>query len=475
MTDTSVQSSATVRRLPGEAHAVLQMTSLRRTAADGPLVIATAKGNRLRDIDGHEYIDVVNGLFNVNIGYGRTELPEVAARTMSSLSYGSNYLGRTHVEALELSERLAGIAPPGIDRFFLTVGGSDAVDTAIKLVRHANILAGTPEKMTVIARRDGFHGMTMAATTATGVESLRERVGPLVPGFVHIGQPSEVGENATAEQLEAKILELGPDTVAAFIGEPISLPPGVAIPPNDYWPAVRDVCSRYCVRLIADEIINGFGRTGRMFASEHWGINPDVMTMSKGITSGYMPLGAVGIREDHYQQLLDSNTIMPHGFTAGGHPVACAVALANIDIIENEGLVENAATAGRYLNTRLHEFADRHEMVLSVRSLGMLAAFDVDGEQITGNPDSAAQASNILNSELIQSGLLLRPYGNTMALGLSLATTRDEIDEVIDRIDMTLARLSRSRAHGREAGSVGLEVDATRRSGRAMGSVERAR
>jgi adenosylmethionine-8-amino-7-oxononanoate aminotransferase len=428
-------------RLPGEAHALLQMTSLSQMAADGPLVVASAKGNRIRDIEGRDYIDALNGLFNVNIGYGRSELADVAAETMRRLSFVSNYFGRTSVEALELSEKLASITPDGIDRFLLTVGGSDANDTAIKLVRHANVLAGKPEKMVIIARRDGFHGMTIGGTSLTGVPALRHDVGPLMPGVVHIGQPGAAGDNATAEQLEAKILELGPDKVAAFLGEPISLPPGVAIPPDDYWPAIREVCTRYDVRLIADEIITGFGRTGRMFASEHWAINPDVLTMSKGITSGYQPLGAVGIREEHYQQLLSSETILPHGFTAGGHLVPCAVALANIAIIENEGLVENAAIVGQYLSTRLHDLADRHEAVLSVRSLGMLAAFDVDGLQITGNAETAAQAGAILTAEVKRAGVLVRPYGNTIAFGTALCTTQAEIDEIFEGFDTSLANL----------------------------------
>jgi adenosylmethionine-8-amino-7-oxononanoate aminotransferase len=439
----TTDTMAAPTRLPGESHAILQMASLSQIATNGPLVIARGKGNRLWDIDGREYVDAINGLFNVNVGYGRAELAEVAADTMRRLSFASNFFGRTTAEALELSEKLAAITPGGLTRFFLTVGGSDAIDTAIKLTRHANVLAGRSSKMTVIARRDGYHGMTMGGTTATGVKVFREGVGPLLPGVVHIGQPGPAGDNATAQQLEEKILELGPDNVAAFLGEPISLPPGDAIPPDDYWPSIREVCSRYDVRLIADEVINGFGRTGRMFASEHWSIDPDLMTMSKGITSGYVPLGAVGIREEHYQQLLASETVMPHGFTAGGHPVACAVALANIAIIEDEGLVENAATVGEYLNKRLHEFADRHEVVLSVRSIGMVAAFDIDGEQITGDPATAAQAGPIIASELTNDGVLLRPYGNTMAFGPSLATTPEEIDELFERFDGTLTRLRR--------------------------------
>jgi adenosylmethionine-8-amino-7-oxononanoate aminotransferase len=439
----TTKTTETTTRLSGEAHALLQMASLSQIATNGPLVIAEGRGNRLRDVDGREYFDAVNGLFNVNIGYGRTELADAAADAMRRLSFGSNFFARTTVEALELSEKLAGITPDGIERFLLTVGGSDAVDSAIKLVRHANVLAGRPEKVIVIGRRDGYHGMTMGGTTATGVESLREGVGPLLPGVVHIGQPGPAGDNATAEQLEAKILELGPDNVAAFIGEPISLPPGVAIPPDDYWPGIREVCTRYEVRVIADEVINGFGRTGRMFASEHWTIAPDLMTMSKGITSGYLPLGAVGIREEHYEQLLESESILPHGFTAGGHPAACAVALVNIAIIENEGLVENAASVGDHVQQCLDDLARRHESVLSVRSLGMLGAFDVDGEQITGDPETADQAGGTVTSELARAGVLVRPYGNTVAFGPALCTTRAEVDEIFDRFDSTLTGLKR--------------------------------
>jgi adenosylmethionine-8-amino-7-oxononanoate aminotransferase len=242
---------------------------------------------------------------------------------------------------------LAEITPGGLERFFFTVGGSDAVDTAIKLVRHANILAGKPEKMTVIARRDGYHGMTMGGTTATGIAVFRTSIGPLLPGVVHVGQPGRWGDGATAADLEQRILELGPENVAAFIGEPVSLPPGLAIPPDDYWPGIREVCTRYEVRVIADEVINGFGRTGRMFACDHWGLEPDLMTMSKGITSGYVPLGAVGLREELYQTLLGSTGILPHGFTAGGHPVACAVALANIELRDRRSAGANGSQRSR--------------------------------------------------------------------------------------------------------------------------------
>ncbi len=426
-------------QLPGEQNAVLQMAALAPIVENGPLVIESATGNTLTDINGREFFDGINGLYNVNVGYGRTELADVAAATMRRLGFASNFFGRTTREALELSAKLAEITPRGLDRFFFSVGGSDAVDTAIKLVRHANILEGRDDKMIVIARRDGYHGMTLGGTTATGIASFRNVVGPLLPGVVHIGQPGRWGDNATAAELEQKILELGPDNVAAFLGEPIALPPGLAIPPDDYWPAIREVCTRYDVRLILDEVICGFGRSGRMFTCDHWGIEPDLMTMSKGITSGYFPLGAVGMREEHFQTLLGSTGILPHGFTAGGHPVACAVALANIAIIEREGLVANAADVGERLAERLAQMQAEHPYVTGVRSLGMLAAFDLDGAALVG-PDDAARAGAILTADLIDAGILLRPYGNTMVMAPALITSRAELDDLLDRVEAVMRR-----------------------------------
>ncbi len=436
-------ATATRRRLPGEEHAVLQMAALQPIHDHGPLVVAEARGNVLRDIEGREFVDGINGLFNVNVGYGRDELVDVAAATMRRLGFASNFFGRTTEQALALSAKLAEITPRGLDRFFFTVGGSDAIDTALKLVRHANILAGKPEKMTVIARRDGYHGMTMGGTSATGIAVFRTSIGPLLPGVEHIGQPGRWGDNATAAELEQKILELGPDNVAAFLGEPIALPPGLAIPPDDYWPAIRAVCTRYDVRLIADEVICGFGRTGRMFTCDHWGVEPDLMTMSKGITSGYFPLGAVGMREEHFQTLLGSTGILPHGFTAGGHPVACAVALANIELIEREHMVENAARVGDHIAERLVQFEQRHDAVSGVRSKGMLAGFDLDGAALVGAAD-ASRAGAILTAALTDLGVLIRPYGNTMVFGLALPTPPAEIDALFERFDAAIDQL-RSR------------------------------
>ena len=240
--------------------------------------------------------------------------------------------------------------------------------------------------MTVIARRDSYHGMTMGGTTATGVSALRDGVGPLLPGVVHIGQPGSYGDGATAADLERTIVELGPENVAAFLGEPVAMPPGLAIPPDGYWPAIREVCTRHDVRLIADEVITGFGRTGHMFASERWPIRPDVMTMAKGITSGYMPSEPSASARSTTGRLVESDTILPHGFTAGGHPVACAVALANIAIIEREDLVANAADVGRHLATRLAELTDSHDAILRYATSACSARSTWTGSASPGAP-----------------------------------------------------------------------------------------
>jgi adenosylmethionine-8-amino-7-oxononanoate aminotransferase len=431
MRATAMRTPASDRH-PGEAHTVLQMTRLSKAAEVGPVVFAEGSGLRIRDIHGHEHLDAIAGLFNVNVGYGRDELADVAADSIKRLAYGTNFFGRTTPSALELAAKLAEITPAGIERFFLTLGGSDAVDTAIKLVRHHNVLAGRPEKVKVVARRDGYHGMTFGGTTATGQAVLRDAVGPLLPGVIHVAQPDPADGQGSAAALEQAIVAEGPATVAAVIGEPISLPPGVAIPPDDYWPAVREVCTRHGVLLIADEVVTGFGRTGRMFACEHWALEPDLILMSKGLTSGYLPLGAVGLREELFERLAESATIIPHGFTAGGHPASCAVALANIDIIEREGLVDNARAVGGHLGALLRELADRNELVTEARSLGMLAAIDVADVEA---PGGAPSLGDWLTAALQERRLLLRNYRNTLAIGPSLTATKTDVEEIVERIE----------------------------------------
>lgn len=432
-------TATSVSKKGHEGHFLLQMARLRDVPETGPTVIVKGEGIRVWDREGKEYIDGLSGLLNVNIGYGNEELVETAAETMRRLSYACSFFGRTNDEALALADKLAEITPDGIDRFFLTAEGSDANDIAVKLVRHRNILLGKPEKMKIIARRDSYHGMTMAATTLTGQDMIRDRIGPLMPGVLHVDQPAEQGI-VSAEQLEETILREGPETIAAFLGEPVAVPPGLAVPPDDYWSSIRDVCDRYDIDLIADEVINGFGRTGHMFGCDNWDLKPDLMVMSKGITSGYQPLGAVGFREEMFEVLLQSETLLPLGFTVGGHPVCSAVARKNIEILQRDGLIDNSQEIGKYLRQRLDEMAAADDRIVGVRSVGMLAAFDVDtGDSVT--PAAGGFSGGRLGDIIKEKGLLIRPYGNTMVMAPPLICTRSDVDEMVDRIVAGLAEL----------------------------------
>jgi adenosylmethionine-8-amino-7-oxononanoate aminotransferase len=320
--------------------------------------------------------------------------------------------------------KLAEITPPGLEWFFFTTGGSDATDSVIKFARYYNTLRDKPEKMHIIGRIDSFHGSTVAATSMTGDESNWSKFGPRLPGFSHIAQP---GGDVGPESLEEEILRVGPDKVAMFIAEPISTPPRVNIPSDDYWPAMREICTKYDVLMSFDEVVTGFGRTGTMFAAERWRIAPDLMQMSKGITSGYFPLGAVGLTEE-IADVLAVGGELSHGFTTGGHPVGCAVALENIRIMEDEDLVARGAAAGARLRSILEDRFIGRGLFSSVRGLGSLSVIDFD-------PQVPTDVSDRLAGALDDQRLLVRSYGNGRTIGFapSLAITDGEVDQAIAR------------------------------------------
>jgi adenosylmethionine-8-amino-7-oxononanoate aminotransferase len=403
-----------------------------RRAVDEALVFRSANGIRLTDVDGNEWLDVAAGLVNVNIGYGREELAEAAAKAMRELSYTNPFYGRGSVTGAQLAAKLAQITPPGIERFFFTTGGSDANDTAIKLARYYNTRRGKPEKIHIIGRVKSFHGGTVGAWSMTGSEMTRAGFGPPLPGFSHIAQP---GPEVGAETLEQEILRVGPDKVAMFLAEPISTPPRVNIPPDDYWPAMREICTKYDVLLSFDEVITGFGRTGKMFAAEHWNVAPDLMQMSKGITSGYLPLGAVGLTEA-IAEVIDSGGELHHGFTTGGHTVSCAVALANIAIMEDEHLIERSAAVHERLRAILQERLVGGGFFCTVRGIGSLSVIDVDPEV----PDEVRRG---LDKAVMDQRLLVRNYGDWRTVGFapSLSMTDADVDEVVARVAAAVAQL----------------------------------
>jgi adenosylmethionine-8-amino-7-oxononanoate aminotransferase len=404
------------------------------------------KGAIIKDIQGREYIDGFAGLWNVNVGHGRRELAEAAMAQMSRLAYCSSYTGSSNLPAIELAERLSGLFYPSINTFFFTSGGAESTESSIKTARFFWKAVGKPDKVKIISRKRGYHGVTLAAMSATGMPEFWSMFEPLVPGFLHIESPYpyrfQGGDEhtsqgvAAANLLEEAILREGPDTVAAFIAEPVQGAGGVIVPQDDYFPRIREICDRYDVLLISDDVITGFGRTGRWFGLEHWGVEPDIAQFAKGITSGYVPLGGIGV-SDRIREVMAG--IPPekrwmHAYTYSAHPTSCAVALANLKIIEEEGLVRRAAEMGRQLLEGLRTLYDL-DHVGDVRGLGMVAAVELVSDKVTKEPfPTSAKLGPRLTRELIQRGLFTRVRGDVIMLSPPLVTTQEQVQRIVEII-----------------------------------------
>ena len=399
----------------------------------------------MTDLDGNDWLDACAGLANISLGYGRDELADVAATAMRELSFRTTlYHRRGHIPEARLARKLAEITPDGLDQFFYVLGGSDAVETAIKFARYVNAVNGRPERHHVIGRLRSYHGVTYAGLSLSGDPAMWKDCGPLLAGFSHIEQPESDSLNA-AKALEEEILRVGPDKVAAFMAEPISTPNGIKVPPADYWPQVREICDRYDVLMIADEVLTGFGRTGRMFAVENWNVTPDIMTMSKAITAGYFPLSVVALTSPLVDRLSAAPDIFRHGVTAGGHAVGCAVALATIETMEREGVVEHAVATGRYLVAELTALARRRPSLLteSARGIRMMAAVDFDTEAVGPEFGAAAQ------QQFVAERLFVRDYLGSQTVRPSsfpsLICSNDEIDEIIQRLEAAIRKTEDAR------------------------------
>lgn len=420
------------------------------SAHQTPKVWVEGRGAVVKDADGREFIDGLAGLWNVNVGHGRRELAEAAMRQMSTLAYCSSYAGSTNYPAIELAERLSQIAYPSINSFYFTSGGAEATDTSIKTARFYWKALGKPDKTKIISRRRAYHGLTLAAMSATGISAFWPMFEPRVPGFLHIDAPdpyrlvsdrSNVSVGiAAADQLEAAILSEGPDTVAAFIAEPVQGAGGVIIPPADYFARIRGICDRYDVLFISDEVITGFGRTGRWFGLEHYGVAPDIMQFAKGITSGYVPLGGIGV-SDKVKDVM--NGVPParrwmHAYTYSGHPTCCAVALRNIQILDDERLVERAATLGARLSAKLQGLSSL-DGVGHVRAQGLIAAVEVVADKATKQlfpPE--AQLSQRLYDSLLERGLYTRVLFDCICLAPPLVISEEQIDRAVAVIAETI-------------------------------------
>ena len=405
----------------------------------------------LTDSTGREYLDGLSGLWNVNVGHGRKELAEAARAQMGTLAFTSAYAGGTNERAIELADKLSALMYPSINTFFFTSGGAEASETSFKTARFYWKAAGKPGKFKVISRMRAYHGVTLAAMSATGLPAFWPMFEPRTPGFSHIDAPDpyrfmhtdtsvSVGV-AAANELEDAILAEGPDTVAAFIAEPVQGAGGVIVPPDDYFARIREICTKYDVLLIADEVITGFGRTGRWFGLEHYGVEPDIIQFAKGITSGYIPLGGIGVSDRVAEAI---NTVPPgkrwmHAFTYSGHPTCCAVALKNIEIIEREGLIDRAGNSGARMIERLRAL-ESLDGVGNVRGLGMMAAVEVVADKATKQlfPPEIGLAQKLTDG-MLDRGLCTRVAMDCICVAPPLVTTDAQIDRIAAIIGETVS------------------------------------
>lgn len=418
-----------------------------------PKIWVKGSGSVIEDAEGNEYIDGLAGLWNVAVGHGRRELAQAAFDQMSTLGYATAYIGASNLPAINLARKLSELAYPQINSFYFTSGGAESSESSFKTARFYWQALGKPDKVKIISRMRGYHGVTMAAMSATGMPSYWNMFGPRVPNFVHIESPYPYRFNnpdpsvspgiAAANLLEQKILQEGPDTVAAFIAEPVQGAGGVIVPPPDYFPRIREICNQYEVLFISDEVITGFGRTGKWFGLEHYGIQPDIMQFAKAITSGYIPLGGIGVSDKIAQTMnsVPASQRWMHAYTYSGHPVACAVALENLRIIEHERLVERASIQGAKLLQGLAGLRDM-EGVGNVRGLGLIAGIEIVADKETKAAFPAdRQFSQRMMDALLAKGLSTRVVFDTICVCPPLVITDTQIDRIIDTIRTTLPQV----------------------------------
>lgn len=430
-------------------------------------VMAGGEGIHVVDKDGREFIDGFAGLYCVNIGYGRTEVAEAIHRQALELAYYHTYVGHSNEPQIQLSEKILELAGPGMSKVYYGMSGSDANETQLKIVRYYNNVLGRPQKKKVIARQRGYHGSGIASGSLTGLKAFHDHFDLPIEGILHTEAPYYYHRGAEREgmserefsahcaaKLEEMILAEGPETVAAFIGEPVLGTGGIVPPPEGYWEAIQGVLAKYDVLLIADEVVCGFGRIGADFGSHHYAIKPDLITIAKGLTSAYQPLSGV-IVGDRVWQVLEQGTgefgPIGHGWTYSGHALGCAAGLANLAIIEREGLTANAAETGAYLQQCMQRTFGEHPLVGEVRGVGMLAALEfspVPARRAFFDP--ALKVGPRVSAAAMSENLIARamPQGDILGFAPPLVTTRAEVDEIVARakraVDKVTDELTRS-------------------------------
>src|SRR5262245_59798445 len=434
-------------------HHIHPFTQHRELADVGSRVITKAEGTYLHDSEGNKILDAFAGLWCVNVGYGRKELADVAYKQLLELPYYNTFFKTTTPPAVELSQVLCDMTPDNLNYVFYGCSGSDGNDSIVRIIRQFWNLSGKPKKKTIISRINGYHGSTMVAASIGGMNYMHELADLPLPGFVHIAQPYWFGEGGdmtpaefgikAAKALEDKILELGADSVAAFFGEPIQGAGGVIIPPETYWPEIQRICRKYDVLLVADEVICGFGRTGRWFGSDQFAIKPDFMTLAKGLTSGYLPLSAAMVG-DRVAKVLFEGGDFNHGYTYSGHPVSCALAIENIRILREEGIVDRVRQeTGPYLTQRLQELTS-HPLVGEVRNVGFIGAIELVKDKAKRQTyEPLGRVGAACRDHCFNIGLVMRATRDTMLISPPLIWTKAHVDEFIDltrkALDLTLA------------------------------------
>ena len=433
------------------AHLIHPVTAPKDMAATGPRIVVEGDGWWITDDQGRRIIDGFAGLWCVNVGHGRPEIARAVADQMAVLEYATTFHGQSHPVAIELAERLAGLFPDEwhLSHVMFSSGGSEANETNFKLVRMYWALKGEDRKKTIVARNHGYHGLTIATMSATGIMPMHWNFGPEAPGFAHIPAPycyrCELGKTfpecglACADALAEYVEAQGPETVGAFIAEPVIGASGIIPPPPGYFTRIREICDRYGILFIADEVVCGFGRTGTMFGIQQYDVRPDIVTLAKGITSGYVPLGASVLSDEVWSTIaqgLPDRMPLSHGFTYSGHPVCCAAALANLDIIEQEHLADNAREVGAYLLERMREL-ERYDSVGEVRGLGLMVGIELVADKATKKGFSTPhKACERVEHEAWSRGLYCRAMGIEV-VGLAPPLTIDK--ETADRMVAILA------------------------------------
>jgi adenosylmethionine-8-amino-7-oxononanoate aminotransferase len=418
-----------------------------------PIVIVRGEGTDIVDANGKRYFDALSGLWNVHVGHGRTELAQVAAEQMSTLAFNNNYVGFANVPSARLAEKLIELAYPNLHAVYFTTAGAESNESAFKTARFFWKLLDKPNKVKIISRRWGYHGVTMAAASATGLPAYHKMFAPLVPNFIQAIGPyrfrCELEESSArpctnpsghdyALELEQTLLDEDPETVAAIIAEPVQGAGGVIVPPDDYWPKLRQIADRHNVLLIADEVITGFGRTGTWFALDHWQVQPDIVSFAKGVTSAYLPLGGIMVSRQVQNAMNEAPADLKfmHAATYSGHPVCCAVGLANVAIIEREGLVQRAAEIGPRFLDQLHRQLDPLAQVGEVRGLGLMAAVELVDPNASGSAyyDNAVALAGRVIARCVENGMMPRRLNNTICMAPPLISTEDQLGRLVETL-----------------------------------------